>query len=100
MKLLYCTSCHDIVKLLTHVPRYCACQGSSGHYSDDGLNALVFGPCEVIGIDNLSFVDAKLAHDAHPEGEQRRLITGARMGWQFNAFFIPRIGEEHHVRRD
>ena len=99
MKLLFCNACKDILLLKTRVPQVCECQSSSGYYEDDGLVVKVWGPCDVLGIANMSFSDALFAHQAHPEGADRRLMTGAREGWKFDAFFIPRIGEEHHVRR-
>jgi hypothetical protein len=103
MKLLYCSSCGDIQKLMVGVPRICMCQETSGYYADDGVTAHVFGPsAEVIGFSNESFQEAKQFHQAHPEGDvfAMRQIDGAAKGWVFAAFFIPRIGEEHHVRRN
>lgn len=77
------------------------CRSSSGYYDDDGLNVHVFGPSvEVLGFSNKSFGAAHFAHQAHPEGTQFTADNKVRLGWTFDAWFIPRIGEEHHVRRN
>lgn len=101
MKLLYCNSCGDIQLLMIGVPRICMCQETSGYLDDQGLNAHVFGPsADVLGFSNRAFGAAKFAHQAHPEGAHFITDHEVRLGWTFDAFFIPRIGEEHHVRRE
>jgi hypothetical protein len=76
MKLLYCNNCRDIVKLC-RTTRTCHCGATGGHYKQDGLNAIYYGPAIPLGFANASFRDAR---DNQPE---------FGMGTNFNAFVIP-----------
>ena len=76
MKLLHCTRCNDLMALYEK-PRTCLCGASSGHYTDR-INAVVSGPCRVVGIINGSFKQALKA----PE-------RGDGLGVEFTAFIIP-----------
>ena len=48
MKLLYCNTCGDIVKL-GMTTRTCQCGSCGGHYREDGVNAIYYGPAVPIG---------------------------------------------------
>ncbi len=76
MKLLLCNSCKDIVKL-TKTTRTCQCGVTGGHYKDDGVNAVYYGPATTIGFVNSEF---KYALDNRP-----RYGSGV----EFTAFVIP-----------
>tara|TARA_R110000851_G_scaffold145632_1_gene285171 strand:+ start:153 stop:536 length:384 start_codon:yes stop_codon:yes gene_type:complete len=76
MKLLYCDTCRDIVKLY-RTTRTCHCGATGGHYKQDGLNAIYYGPAIPLGFANSSFHEAI---DSQPE---------FGMGTNFNAFVIP-----------
>ena len=78
MKLIYCNSCRDIVKL-SRTTRTCQCGESGGHYREDGLNAIYYGPAIPLGFANSSFREAR---DTQPE---------FGMGTNFNAFVIPKV---------
>ena len=78
MKLLYCNSCRDIIKL-HRTTRTCHCGESGGHYKQDGLNAIYYGPAIPLGFANSSFRDAR---DNQPE---------FGMGTVYNAFVIPKV---------
>ena len=54
MKLLYCSYCKDIVKLIS-TDRFCLCKRCYGKYLGDGKTVVVHGSGIVIGIDNNSF---------------------------------------------
>jgi len=57
MKLIYCQSCEDVVRLF-HEPRICQCGKSGGRYTD-GLNAIYFGEYVMpIGIGWSGLIDA------------------------------------------
>ena len=60
MKLITCLNCNDIVSLSNKM-RTCECKRSYGRYTDH-INAIVGGPCIVLGIDNGSFKKAKLKY--------------------------------------
>ena len=64
MKLLLCTECEDMRKLSEwdDEPTTCKCGKSGGRYHEDGLNAEVWGPCVVVGLDNLTLAQAVGAH--------------------------------------
>jgi hypothetical protein len=64
MKLIYCTVCFDIVRLKEH-PRLCECGRSGGGY-DNEVVAWVSGPCQIYGITNQSFINARQAEDTGP----------------------------------
>ena len=76
MKLLYCKTCGDIVRL-THTMRTCVCTDSSGYYINV-IKALVSGPCLVLGFDNRSFYNA-----VHAD------LDEVDNGVEFTAFAIP-----------
>jgi len=78
MKLLYCNTCRDIVKL-SRTTRTCQCGATGGHYKEDGLNAIYYGPAIPLGFANSSFRDAR---DNQPE---------FGMGTVYNAFVIPKV---------
>ena len=78
MKLLYCNTCRDIVKL-SRTTRTCQCGATGGHYKQDGLNAIYYGPAIPLGFANSSFRDAR---DNQPE---------FGMGTVYNAFVIPKV---------
>lgn len=75
MKLIFCTECHDIVKLHSD-PTACMCGKSGGRYVDD-LNAEIYGKAVPLGIANGSFVRAL---ENRPE---------SGLGKRFDAFVIP-----------
>ena len=77
MKLIYCPVCKDIVKLTRRI-RSCQCGQSSGRYKDD-VNAIISGRSIPLGIDNTSFLKARLARPYHDIGD----------GALFTAFVIP-----------
>lgn len=60
MKLLVCRECLALVKLRSH-PETCPCGRSGGTYLADDVRAAVWGPCEVLAIDNDEFRTAVLA---------------------------------------
>ena len=76
MKLLLCNSCEDIVKL-SKTTRTCQCGATGGHYKEDGVNAIYYGPATTIGFTNSEF---KYALDNRP-----RYGSGV----EFTAFVIP-----------
>lgn len=88
MKLLFCKQCQDIVAL-RRVHRACECGESGGKYLDDGLHAVVDGPCHLIGFANSTLQRAYWLHEDQPEGADDFLPNGARKGHRFEAFFIP-----------
>ena len=57
MKLLFCNTCGDIVKL-GKTTRTCQCGSCGGHYREDGVHAIYYGPAVPIGIINSEFVEA------------------------------------------
>lgn len=77
MKLIYCTSCSDVVRL-TKRERECECGKAHGQYHEDGLNATIGGTAVPLGFANYSFVDA-----VRSQPEDGR-------GHHFVAFVIPR----------
>ena len=78
MKLLHCNTCRDIVKL-SRTTRTCQCGATGGHYREDGLNAIYYGPAIPLGFANGSFHEAL---DNQPE---------FGMGTVYNAFVIPKV---------
>jgi len=89
MKLILCMKCQDVVKLQMH-HRNCMCGESYGQYRDDGLNAVIKGPCIPIGFDNRSLLQAIYTQPLEGKGRS------------FEAFVIPQkcptvnYGEQHH----
>ena len=78
MKLLYCNTCRDIVKL-SYTTRTCQCGATGGHYKTDGLNAVYYGPAIPLGFANGSFHEAL--------GNQPEFGKGTN----YNAFVIPKV---------
>jgi len=59
MKLLFCTSCEDIIRLVPRHTRHCRCGSISGEYDQDGIVAHYRGPDAVpLFIANGSLVEA------------------------------------------
>ena len=78
MKLLFCNTCRDIVKL-SRTTRTCQCGATGGHYREDGVNAIYYGPAIPLGFANSSFYEAI---DGQPEyGE----------GYRYTSFVIPKV---------
>jgi len=78
MKLLFCNTCGDIIQL-TKSTRTCQCGSCGGHYKEDGVNAIYYGPAVPIGFINTEFVDSI---NNQPE-------YGNGVG--FGAFVIPKV---------
>ena len=78
MKLLFCNTCRDIVKL-SRTTRTCQCGATGGHYREDGLNAVYYGPAIPLGFANSSFYDAI---DSQPEFGD---------GYRYTSFVIPKV---------
>lgn len=76
MKLIFCPSCEDVVRLVSE-PRVCMCGVSGGYYLEDGLNAEIWGEAVPLGFANGRFVEA--------------LRSRPQSGWGyvFPAFIIP-----------
>ena len=66
MKLLYCTKCNDIKKL-QYETTTCHCGESSGHYQQDGVHAVISGPCVALGLLNMDVLIATGLHKYHPD---------------------------------
>ena len=78
MKLIFCTECQDVVKLVKDKIKKCKCGRCSGKYID-GLNAWYSGDSVIpLGFSNPSFIEA-----IHKQPE-----TG--LGKLFSAFVIPK----------
>ena len=78
MKLFFCPSCQDVLKIVRN-ERTCSCGASSGFYHSDGLNATVKGEAVPLGFGNTSFVEALENRPASGGGER------------FVAFVIPKV---------
>jgi len=77
MKLIFCKSCQDVVRLTGHL-RKCQCGECWGVYTD-GLYAKVSESSVVLGFSNPSFVRALHNPPTDPDGPGKR----------FEAFVIP-----------
>lgn len=77
MKLLYCTSCSDVVGLTYPKERSCHCGACKGAYSNP-VDAWFTGPGVMIGFANNSFLHA--VKNQPEEGQ----------GYEFVAFVIPK----------
>ena len=77
MKLIFCPTCEDVVRLELE-DRRCLCGESSGHYEEDGLHAVISGPAVPLGFDNRDF---RKALSVEP---------GTERGTKFDAFIISR----------
>tara|TARA_R110002074_G_scaffold218_1_gene945 strand:- start:2182 stop:2565 length:384 start_codon:yes stop_codon:yes gene_type:complete len=78
MKLLYCNTCRDIVKL-SRTTRTCHCGATGGHYREDGLNAIYYGPAIPLGFANSEF---HTAIEGQPEYGD---------GYRYTSFVIPKV---------
>ena len=78
MKLLFCNTCEDIVKL-SKTTSTCRCGATGGHYKQDGVNAVYYGPAVALGFANSTFIDAI---SNQPE---------YGMGIDYKAFVIPKV---------
>ena len=78
MKLLFCNTCQDVVKL-SKTTSTCRCGATGGHYKEDGINAIYYGPAVPIGFINSEFVTA--INDQPDYGN----------GVGFGAFTIPKV---------
>ena len=78
MKLLFCNTCRDIVKL-SRTTRTCHCGATGGHYREDGLNAIYYGPAIPLGFANSEF---HTALDSQPEYGD---------GYRYTSFVIPKV---------
>jgi len=78
MKLLYCNTCRDIVKL-SSTTRTCQCGATGGHYKQDGLNAIYYGPAIPLGFANSEF---HTAIESQPEYGD---------GYRYTSFVIPKV---------
>lgn len=65
MKLMNCTRCDDVVKLV-ETPRQCECGMSSGYVYPDDSGVSIFGPARVLTI-------AWEVYDGLGEGSQGRI---------------------------
>lgn len=77
MKLIYCPSCHDVLKLKVMEERRCECEKSYGWYHENGASAEIGGDAISLGIANRSFVRAVAKRPKRGEGSR------------FDAFVIP-----------
>ena len=78
MKLLYCKTCEDIVKL-TKATRTCRCGATGGHYKVDGYNAIYYGPAIPLGFTNGSFIEAIRNQPEYGDG------------YRYTSFVIPKV---------
>ena len=78
MKLLYCNTCRDIVKL-SRTTRTCHCGATGGHYREDGINAIYYGPAIPLGFANSEF---HTAIEGQPEYGD---------GYRYTSFVIPKV---------
>ena len=78
MKLLYCNTCCDIVKL-SRTTRTCQCGATGGHYKEDGLHAIYYGPAIPLGFANSEF---HTAIEGQPEYGD---------GYRYTSFVIPKV---------
>ena len=85
MKLLFCKKCQDVIKLSDSKSNYrtCMCGKSWGYYKEDGLNAVVSGPCVALGINNSSLAAAVRAYYNNPNR-----VADECCGGDFQAFVI------------
>lgn len=77
MKLIFCTNCHDVKRLLLEEDRKCICGESGGKYINS-LEAIIYGKAIPLGFNNGSFVAALKNQPEYGQGER------------FEAFVIPK----------
>lgn len=78
MKLLWCPSCHDVLRLYPGPWRRCQCGRSAGRYDAAGIEGSYSGEAVPLGIVNDSFAAAIRNRPDSGRGER------------FTAFVIPR----------
>ena len=64
---------------LSRTTRTCQCGATGGHYKEDGLNAIYYGPAIPLGFANSSFREAR---DSQPE---------FGTGYRYTSFVIPKV---------
>lgn len=79
MKLIKCNDCESILNLTVKIKK-CECGKSKGQYIDQ-INAIVEGPCTVIGFSNTSLMNAELTAEIVGEEDENPV--------EFKAFVIP-----------
>jgi hypothetical protein len=52
VKLLYCKSCRDLIRLVSNETRFCACRAVCGRYVDGRASAVYHGPATLVGVDD------------------------------------------------
>lgn len=85
MKLLWCSACHDLLRIYPGDWRRCQCGKSAGRYGADGIEGLFIGEAIPLGIVNDSLTAALRNRPDSGKGER------------FTAFVIPR--EAPRVRK-
>lgn len=90
MKLIYCRACGDIFNLGRDT-KHCTCGESGGFYGNDGLHATYWGAnAMMLGIQNISFVDAVNRQLRHGDLKEQMMADGVTVkGRSFEAFVIP-----------
>jgi hypothetical protein len=63
MKILFCPSCYDVIRLIEREWRLCDCGLSGGQYNKDGMTATLGGIARVFGVANPFFNDMWLSLD-------------------------------------
>lgn len=79
MKLIFCTECQDVIKVIPEVKRTCHC-GKAWGVGLDSINIEIGGTSVPIGFSNPTFAYA-LSHRPREEGN----------GFNFTAFVIPKV---------
>ena len=70
MKLIFCPTCEDVLKLrISPAPRRCHCGDSWGRYYADGIRAEIGGRAVPLGFANNSFAEALRNRPADGKGE-------------------------------
>ena len=82
MKLIFCPSCQDLVKLLRS-KRSCKCGDSWGKYTDH-IKATVGGLAIPVGVDNNTFAKAV---------RSRNMFPSAHMELNFDAFVFGSVAK-------
>ena len=66
MKLIYCSKCKDVFRLLIDDERTCMCGEASGYYKNDGTNAVIVGSTAVpIALENMDLHNYHRASKPH-----------------------------------
>jgi len=100
MKLLYCVSCQDIIRLrVSETHRYCECGRSWGRYRTERI-AEVGGKGRIIGIHNIQFLKARVPTPEknrfegwfiHEPAESVRRVSGVESGVMHEQPEYPRM---------